>query len=61
MVGEYPTISIGDQFSYNSYHLLDFAPGIAEGSYIGTDEEGRRLLELLGMPFMHVDEPVATF
>ena len=26
-----------------------------------TDEEGRRLLELLGMPFMHVDEPVATF
>lgn len=24
-----------------------------------TDEEGRRLLELLGMPFMHVDEPVA--
>jgi large subunit ribosomal protein L5 len=26
-----------------------------------TDEEGRRLLELLGMPFMHVDEPVAAF
>ena len=26
-----------------------------------TDEEGRRLLELLGMPFMHADEPVATF
>ncbi|MDA1278536.1 MAG: 50S ribosomal protein L5 [Chloroflexi bacterium] len=26
-----------------------------------TDEEGRRLLELLGMPFMHVDEPVATY
>jgi len=25
-----------------------------------TDEEGRRLLELLGMPFMHVDEPVLT-
>ena len=26
-----------------------------------TDEEGRRLLELLGMPFMHVDEPVVTY
>jgi large subunit ribosomal protein L5 len=26
-----------------------------------TDEEGRRLLELLGMPFMHIDEPVATY
>ena len=26
-----------------------------------TDEEGRRLLDLLGMPFMHADEPVATF
>ena len=26
-----------------------------------TDEEGRRLLELLGMPFMHADEPVATY
>ena len=25
-----------------------------------TDEEGRRLLELLGMPFIHADEPVAT-
>ena len=23
-----------------------------------TDEEGRRLLELLGMPFAHVDEPI---
>jgi large subunit ribosomal protein L5 len=25
-----------------------------------TDEEGRRLLELLGMPFAHVDEPVGA-
>ena len=25
-----------------------------------TDEEGRRLLELLGMPFVRVDEPVAA-
>ncbi len=25
-----------------------------------TDEEGRRLLELLGMPFMHADEPVVA-
>ena len=44
VVGEYPTIPIGEQFSYNSYHLLDFAPGVAEGSYIGTDEDGRRVL-----------------
>ena len=25
-----------------------------------TDEEGRRLLELLGMPFMHADEPAVA-
>ena len=25
-----------------------------------TDEEGRRLLELLGMPFARVDEPVGA-
>jgi large subunit ribosomal protein L5 len=25
-----------------------------------TDEEGRRLLELLGMPFVHVDDPVVA-
>jgi ApaG protein len=44
VVGECPTIPVGEQFSYNSYHLLDVAPGVAEGSYLATDEAGHRIL-----------------
>lgn len=44
VVGEFPTIPIGEHFSYNSYHLLDETPAVAEGSYIGTDEEGTGIL-----------------
>jgi ApaG protein len=44
VVGEFPTIAPGDKFSYNSYHLLDASSAVAQGSYIGVDATGRRVL-----------------
>ena len=44
VVGQTPTIQPGDSFSYNSFHLFDTPKAIAEGSYIGLDELGRRVI-----------------
>ncbi|MFN7141617.1 MAG: Co(2+)/Mg(2+) efflux protein ApaG [Limisphaerales bacterium] len=44
VVGEHPTIEPGDSFSYNSFHLIDTETAVAEGSYIGIDAHGRRVL-----------------
>jgi ApaG protein len=44
VVGVSPEIPPGEKFSYNSYHLLDTPTGKAEGSYIGTDASGRKVL-----------------
>jgi len=44
VVGEFPRIEPGEKFSYNSYHLLDTPTGVAEGSYLGIDDEGQRVL-----------------
>jgi ApaG protein len=44
VVGQFPTIDPGDKFSYNSFHLLDTKSAVAEGSYLGIDAQGRRVL-----------------
>jgi ApaG protein len=44
VVGETPTIQPGSSFSYNSFHLLDSNKAVAEGSYLGLDSTGRRVL-----------------
>ena len=44
VVGEYPTIEPSEKFSYNSYHLLDSSTAVAEGSYLGVDSLGRKVL-----------------
>ena len=44
VVGQSPLIEPGEEFTYNSYHLLDTNSAEAEGSYIGVDEQGRRIL-----------------
>ena len=44
VVGEFPEIAPGGDFSYNSFHLLDTRRAVAEGSYIGVDENGRHVL-----------------
>jgi ApaG protein len=44
VVGQTPTIDPGQKFSYNSYHLLDTRTAKAEGSYVGMDKLGRKVL-----------------
>ncbi len=44
VVGQFPTIVPGDSFTYSSRHLLDLGSATAEGSYLGTDGDGRRVL-----------------
>jgi ApaG protein len=44
VVGQCPEIAPGDHFSYNSCHLNDTRIAVAEGSYIGVDERGRKVL-----------------
>lgn len=44
VVGQFPTIEPGEKFSYNSFHLLDSETALAEGSYLGIDGLGRRVV-----------------
>ena len=44
VVGETPMIQPGGTFNYNSYHLLETTRATAEGSYLGLDEMGRRVI-----------------
>ena len=44
VVGEFPRIEPGESFSYHSFHLNDTNTAAAEGSYIGMDERGRKVL-----------------
>lgn len=44
VVGETPTIPPGGKFSYNSQHLINTRCAVAEGAYLGIDQNGRRVL-----------------
>ena len=44
VVGQTPTIPSGGRFSYNSQHLIDARWAVAEGAYLGLDDNGRRVL-----------------
>jgi ApaG protein len=44
VVGQMPRIEPGGRFSYNSFHLLDTTSAIAEGSYLGIDSLGQRVI-----------------
>ena len=44
VVGQTPHIPAGESWSYNSFHLLDTLTAVAEGSYLGLDESGRRVI-----------------
>ncbi|HEY0455939.1 MAG TPA: ApaG domain [Verrucomicrobiae bacterium] len=57
VVGQHPTIEPGGRFSYNSYHLLDTHAAIAEGSYIGMDAKGRKVLVRIPPFKMVVEKP----
>lgn len=43
VVGEFPRLAPGESFTYHSYHLLDTRSAVAEGSYLGLDDQGRRV------------------
>ncbi|MDB6125636.1 MAG: magnesium transporter [Pedosphaera sp.] len=60
VVGETPTIEPGSSFSYNSYHLLDTNTAVAEGSYLGLDTAGRRVLTRIPRFEMKVPPQVAA-
>jgi ApaG protein len=44
VVGQFPKIEPGEKFSYNSFHLLDTHSAVAEGSYLGVDSDGRKVV-----------------
>jgi ApaG protein len=44
VVGQCPLIEPGAKFTYNSYHLLDTLSAVAEGSYLGVDAGGRKII-----------------
>ena len=44
VVGKCPRLEPGESFSYHSFHLNDTTTAVAEGSYIGLDEKGRKVL-----------------
>lgn len=44
VVGQTPTIIPGDNFSYNSFHLMAGKHAVAEGAYLGQDEEGNAVV-----------------
>ncbi len=54
VVGQNPVITPGANFSYNSFHLLDTTFGTAEGSYLGMDDEGRKVIVRIPKFEMHV-------
>lgn len=39
VVGKFPRLEPGEQFSYNSYHVIG-SDSVAEGAFIGINEEG---------------------
>ncbi|MBX3745008.1 MAG: ApaG domain [Verrucomicrobiae bacterium] len=43
VVGKTPLVLPGDQFSYNSFHLMQTESAVAEGAYLGVDADGRRV------------------
>ena len=58
VVGQFPKIEPGESFSYNSFHLNDTVTAVAEGSYIGIDERGRKVLTRI--PKFEMDAGEAT-
>src|SRR4051812_18701896 len=59
VVGQTPEIPPGGSFSYKSFHLLDTTTAVAQGSYLGIDANGRRVLTRIPRFEMTVPEPFA--
>ena len=61
LVGQFPTIASGEQFTYNSFHLVDTPVAVAEGSYLGLDALGHRVLARIPPFRMCVSQVVPAF
>jgi ApaG protein len=58
VVGEFPRLTPGTEFHYNSYHLVD-SNSVAEGSYLGqVEDDGSRVM--VRIPTFKLDVPVGT-
>ncbi len=56
VVGQFPRLTPGDQFHYNSYHLVD-SDSEAEGAYTAKDEKGNALV--VRIPAFELTIPIA--
>ena len=56
VVGQFPLIEPGGKFSYNSYHAFDTDAAVAEGSYLGMTEDGRKVFTRIPRFEMQVPE-----
>ena len=55
-IGQFPTVDPGKKLHYNSFHLLDSRSAVAEGSYLGIDAQGRKVLTRIPPFRMEVPE-----
>lgn len=55
VVGKFPRLEPGDEFSYNSYHVIG-SDSVAEGSFIGVNEAGEAVLTRIPSFEMRVPE-----
>lgn len=46
VVGEFPYLLPGENFSYNSYHVTA-GPAVAEGAYLAVTDEGEAVVALI--------------
>ena len=57
VVGQFPTIDPGEHFSYNSFHLFAGKSAVAEGSYLGVNAAGQKVLTRI--PKFKMDVPTS--
>jgi len=53
VVGQFPRLRTGEQFSYNSHHVIG-SDSFAEGAYIGLTEGGEAVITRIPRFEMHV-------
>ncbi len=44
IVGEFPILSSGQSFSYNSHHIIRAKKAVVQGSYLGVTLEGEQVV-----------------
>jgi ApaG protein len=53
VVGQFPRLAPGEQFSYNSYHVIG-SDSVAEGAFLGVDESGQPFITRIPRFEMHI-------